>query len=229
MTNEEVVIEVLDASKSYAGDIQAVRDVSLTVTIGEMVAIMGKSGSGKSTLLNLIGSLDTPDSGKILVNGHDISTLSNIPEFRRNEIGFIFQLHNLLSHLTLLDNVSLPLAGVSGAKERAKVALTEVGLGERLHHRPTTVSGGERQRAAIARAIVNQPKVLLADEPTGNVDTEIEEQLLDLFDELRSRHKMTILVVTHDEAVARRADRIVHYRNGQIERVESKNTKNVET
>ncbi|MHC4840119.1 MAG: ABC transporter ATP-binding protein [Planctomycetota bacterium] len=222
MTNDKLVIEVKDASKSYTGDIRAVRSVSLNVSKGEMVAIMGKSGSGKSTLLNLIGSLDKPDSGEISVNGHSISELENIPKFRREQIGFVFQLHNLLSHLTLLDNVALPLAGVAGAKERAISALKEVGLAERMDHRPPTVSGGERQRAAIARAIVNRPEILLADEPTGNVDTEIEEQLLDLFDELRTRHNMTILVVTHDAAVAKRADRIVHYKNGQIESIEKK-------
>lgn len=223
MTNQEIAIEVKDASKAYEGEIQAVCGVSLSVAKGEMVAIMGKSGSGKSTLLNLIGSLDKPDSGDIIVNGHSISNLKDVPRFRREQIGFIFQLHNLLSHLTLLDNVALPLAGVSGAKARALDALKEVGLEHRVGHRPTTVSGGERQRAAIARAIVNNPRILLADEPTGNVDTEIEGQLLDLFDELRSRHKMTILVVTHDLAVAKRADRIVHYKNGQIERIETNN------
>lgn len=220
MTKSQYVVEIDNASKCYAGEIHAVRDVSLKISKGEMVAIMGKSGSGKSTLLNLIGSLDKPDSGKITVNGHNITELKDVPKFRRKEIGFVFQLHNLLSHLTLLDNVALPLAGLPDAVKRAKVVLSEVGLAERYHHRPATVSGGERQRAAIARAIVSQPRILLADEPTGNVDTEIEEQLLDLFDELRSRHNMTILVVTHDEAVAKRADRVVHYKNGQIERIE---------
>lgn len=208
--------------KTYAGGIEAVKGVSLTVQDGEMLAIMGKSGSGKSTLLSLIGTLDKLDGGRILIHGQDISRIRDLARFRREEIGFVFQLHYLLPHLTLLDNVALPLQGKRDALALARKALEQVGLGHRLDHVPAKVSGGERQRAAIARAIVNRPRVLLADEPTGNVDSESEAALLDLFASLRSELGMTLVVVTHERGVAERADRIVHYRDGQIERIESK-------
>lgn len=208
--------------KTYAGGIEAVKGVSLTVQDGEMLAIMGKSGSGKSTLLSLIGTLDKLDAGRILIHGQDISRIRDLARFRREEIGFVFQLHYLLPHLTLLDNVALPLQGKRDALALARKALEQVGLGHRLDHVPAKVSGGERQRAAIARAIVNRPRVLLADEPTGNVDSESEAALLDLFASLRSELGMTLVVVTHERGVAERADRIVHYRDGQIERIESK-------
>jgi putative ABC transport system ATP-binding protein len=208
--------------KTYAGGIEAVKGVSLTVQDGEMLAIMGKSGSGKSTLLSLIGTLDKLDAGRILIHGQDISSIRDLARFRREEIGFVFQLHYLLPHLTLLDNVALPLQGKRDALALARKALEQVGLGHRLDHVPAKVSGGERQRAAIARAIVNRPRVLLADEPTGNVDSESEAALLDLFASLRSELGMTLVVVTHERGVADRADRIVHYRDGQIERIESK-------
>jgi putative ABC transport system ATP-binding protein len=208
--------------KTYAGGIEAVKGVSLTVQDGEMLAIMGKSGSGKSTLLSLIGTLDKLDAGRILIHGQDISSIRDLARFRREEIGFVFQLHYLLPHLTLLDNVALPLQGKRDALALARKALEQVGLGHRLDHVPAKVSGGERQRAAIARAIVNRPRVLLADEPTGNVDSESEAALLDLFASLRSELGMTLVVVTHERGVAERADRIVHYRDGQIERIESK-------
>ncbi|MCA8937571.1 MAG: ABC transporter ATP-binding protein [Planctomycetes bacterium] len=205
--------------KTYPGKIEAVRGVDLSVADGEMLAIMGKSGSGKSTLLNLIGTLDRPDKGRIKIHGQDTSSISNLARFRREEIGFVFQLHYLLPHLSLLENVALPIQGKPDAQMLATEALEQVGLGHRIRHVPTKVSGGERQRAAIARAIVNRPRVLLADEPTGNVDSEIESTLLDLFQALQSELGMTLIVVTHEPTVAERANRIVHYKDGKIEEI----------
>lgn len=221
-TSSIPAIRVRGLFKTYEGTIEAVRGVDLDVMPGEMVALMGKSGSGKSTLMNLVGSLDRPDKGLIEFFGHDLARVSNLPRFRQSEIGFVFQLHCLLPHLSLLDNVALPLQGRSGALAKAREALAEVGLAHRVSHVPANVSGGERQRAAIARAIVNRPRVLLADEPTGNVDSESEKALLDLFDRLRTEKGMTLLVVTHERGVADRADRVLHYKDGHIERVESK-------
>ncbi len=221
-TSSLPAVRVRGLFKTYEGAIEAVRGVDLDVMPGEMVALMGKSGSGKSTLMNLVGSLDRPDRGKIEFFGRDLAEVSDLPQFRQSEIGFVFQLHCLLPHLSLLDNVALPLQGRSGALAKAREALAEVGLGHRVSHVPAKVSGGERQRAAIARAIVNRPRVLLADEPTGNVDSESEKTLLDLFDRLRSDKGMTLLVVTHERGVADRADRVLHYKDGQIERVEAK-------
>ncbi|MBE7493120.1 MAG: ABC transporter ATP-binding protein [Planctomycetes bacterium] len=222
-TSSGPAIRIRGLVKTYNGEIRAVQDLDLDIMPGEMLAIMGKSGSGKSTLMNLIGTLDRPDRGVIEFFGRDIAHVSDLPRFRQQEIGFVFQLHCLLPHLTLQDNVALPLQGRRDAAELARQALHDVGLGHRLKHVPATVSGGERQRAAIARAIVNRPRVLLADEPTGNVDSESEKGLLDLFDRLRREKGMTLVVVTHESGVASRADRVVHYRDGRIERVESRN------
>ena len=222
-TSSEVpALRVEELYKTYPGGIEAVRGVNLTVPHSEMLAIMGKSGSGKSTLLSLVGTLDKPDKGRIWLHGQDTSTIRNLARFRREEIGFVFQLHYLLPHLTLLDNVALPLLGKSDAQKLARTALEQVGLAHRVSHVPGKVSGGERQRAAIARAIVNRPRVLLADEPTGNVDSESEAVLLDLFESLQREMGMTLVVVTHERGVADRADRIVHYKDGQIESIETK-------
>ncbi|MBZ0136243.1 MAG: ABC transporter ATP-binding protein [Planctomycetes bacterium] len=208
--------------KTYPGGIEAVRGIDLVVPGGEMLAIMGKSGSGKSTLLSLVGTLDKPDKGRIWLHGQDTATIRDLAKFRREEIGFVFQLHYLLPHLTLLDNVALPLLGKADALRLAATALEQVGLSHRMKHPPAKVSGGERQRAAIARAIVNRPRVLLADEPTGNVDSDSEASLLDLFQSLRDEMGMTLIVVTHERGVADRADRIVHYKDGQIESIETR-------
>lgn len=207
--------------KTYDGGIEAVRGVDLTVPSGEMLAIMGKSGSGKSTLLSLVGTLDKPDKGRIWLHGQDTAAIKNLARFRREEIGFVFQLHYLLPHLSLIDNVALPLQGKPGAQMQAHTALEQVGLEHRIRHVPGKVSGGERQRAAIARAIVNRPRVLLADEPTGNVDSESEASLLNLFESLQKELGMTLIVVTHERGVADRADRIVHYKDGQIDSIET--------
>jgi putative ABC transport system ATP-binding protein len=218
------LIRLHQISRRYqmgAETIHALRDVSLEIERGEYVAIMGPSGSGKSTLMNLIGCLDTPTGGEYELNGLQVSQMDDnqLAEIRNKEIGFIFQTYNLLPRSDALRNVELPLI-YSGmpAEERRQVALEtlrNVGLADRIHHRPNELSGGQRQRVAVARALVNRPSILLADEPTGNLDTRTGMEIMTLFGQL-SRQGNTIIVVTHEEDVAKHARRILRIRDGQI-------------
>jgi putative ABC transport system ATP-binding protein len=221
------VVALSDVRKTYdvGGTVEALAGVSLALPEGSYTAVMGPSGSGKSTLLNLIGALDTPTAGRVVVAGEEVSTATDgaRAELRGTEIGFVFQTFNLLSRLTAVENVGLPLvfAGVPRPerRERARELLADVGLGDRTDHLPTELSGGQRQRVAIARALVADPALVLADEPTGNVDTETGGRVLDIFDRLHGAGN-TILLVTHERHVAERAERIVHVRDGELERVE---------
>ncbi len=219
------LIKLKDIVKNYKVGTQivrALRSVSLNIGKGEYVAIMGASGSGKSTLMNIIGCLDTPTSGEYSLNGNKVSSLSDdeLAEIRNREIGFVFQTFNLLPRNTALENVMLPLvyAGVK-KNERVKTAeriLVDVGLSDRIEHRPNELSGGQRQRVAVARALVNHPSILLADEPTGNLDSKISEEIMELFAEIH-RKGNTIVLVTHEEEIARHAHRIIRLKDGEIE------------
>jgi len=218
------LIEIRDLVKVYEmGDVQvrALDGVSVDVARGEFVAVMGPSGSGKSTLMNLIGCLDTPTSGTYRLNRNEVSRLDDdeLARIRNREIGFVFQTFNLLSRTSALENVEVPLvyAGVARAerRRRAQETLQLVGLGDRMHHQPNELSGGQRQRVAVARALVNGPSLLLADEPTGNLDSRTGDEIMALFDELNAKGN-TIVLVTHEEDIAHHAHRVVRLRDGRI-------------
>jgi putative ABC transport system ATP-binding protein len=224
------LIETRDLWKTYvmgSEEIHALRGVSIQIERGEYVAIMGPSGSGKSTLMNLIGCLDTPSQGTYLLNGKQVGTMNDneLARIRNEEIGFVFQTFNLLPRASALQNVELPLvyAGVPSRErqERARAALQKVELGERMAHRPNELSGGQRQRVAIARALVNNPSILLADEPTGNLDSKTGNEIMALFARLHQAGN-TIVLVTHESDVAAFAHRVIHVRDGQVEKDERK-------
>lgn len=219
------IIQTTNISRRYVmGEeiIQALKDVTISVNQGEYVAFMGPSGSGKSTLMNIIGCLDTPTSGRYILNNQDVSemTENELATVRNKEIGFVFQTFNLLPRQSSLENVALPLiyAGYNKADriEKAMLTLKGVGLENRAHHKPNELSGGQRQRVAIARALVNDPSILLADEPTGNLDTKTSYEIMDLFDQLYSKGN-TIVMVTHEDDIAQYAHRIVRLRDGLVE------------
>jgi putative ABC transport system ATP-binding protein len=218
------LIELRDIHKTYvmgSEEVHALNGVTLDIERGEYVAIMGSSGSGKSTLMNLLGCLDTPTSGSYTLNNTPVQGLDDtaLAAIRNKEIGFVFQTFNLLARTNALQNVELPLiyAGVSRStrRDRARRALERVGLGDRMHHNPNELSGGQRQRVAVARALVNEPSILLADEPTGNLDSATSTEIMALFDELHGQGN-TVILVTHEADIAEHAWRQVHLRDGQI-------------
>lgn len=219
------LIDIIGITKVYrmgSTEVHALAGVDLQINDNEYVAIMGPSGSGKSTLMNVIGCLDTPTDGEYFLNNKNVSHMSDdeLAQIRNSEIGFVFQTFNLLPRVTCLQNVELPLiyAGIrkSDRKEQAMQALESVGLGDRVTHKPSELSGGQRQRVAVARALVNRPSILLADEPTGNLDSRTSEEIMELFEELHERGN-TILIVTHEEEIAQHTRRIVRLRDGKVE------------
>jgi putative ABC transport system ATP-binding protein len=226
--NMETIISLDKIVKDYyIGSIvvKALRSVDIDIKTNEYVAIMGPSGSGKSTLMNLVGALDTPTSGEYILNGTDVSQMDDnrLAEIRNQEIGFIFQTFNLLPRYTALENVMLPLvyAGVpkSERAKKASTTLAEVGLADRMDHKPNELSGGQRQRVAVARALVNDPSIILADEPTGNLDSKTSVDIMKLFGQIHQRGN-TIILVTHEESIARYAHRIIRLLDGEVDKIE---------
>jgi len=223
--SRQMVIQVENLEKAYQLGkvlIPALRGISFDVAKGEFLVVMGPSGSGKTTLLNLLGAIDKPGSGRIFIDGRDITTLGEgeLTKLRRHKIGFIFQFYNLIPSLTAIENVELPMltAGVSrkDASKRAFRLLETVGLAERVGHLPDELSGGEQQRVAIARALANKPSVILADEPTGDLDTKTGVEVVRILHDASKRENATVIVVTHDPMISEKADRILHMRDGQI-------------
>ena len=215
------MIDIQDITKSF-GQLQVLKGISLHIDKGEIVSIVGPSGAGKTTLLQIIGTLDRPDGGHVTIDGTDVQSLSSnrLSEFRNRHIGFVFQFHQLLPEFTAIENIMIPayIAGkpTAAAKARATELLAFMGLADRANHKPNQLSGGEKQRVAVARALVNEPSVILADEPSGSLDTKNKAELHQLFFDLRDRYGMTFIIVTHDEGLAAITDRTIHLKDGQI-------------
>lgn len=224
MTDNEILVQTMNLVKEYEGDVRALDGVNLIVQRGEFLSVMGPSGSGKSTLLNLLGALDRPSGGEIYIAGEPLGTKEDLDRFRSHTVGFVFQLHNLLPTLTARENVEIPMFEIRLSNRerhlRAMNLLEEVGLADKADQIPPRLSGGERQRVAIARAIANDPQILLADEPTGNLDSFSGAEVMRVFRKLHQEKGMTVLIVTHDPSVARSTDRIVVLQDGKILRDE---------
>jgi len=226
MTQRKIVVETRNLTKVYGdgGQVRALDGVNLLIHEGEFVAVMGPSGSGKSTLLHLLGALDKPSAGTCSVGGEDLAAVRDLDAFRSRTVGFVFQLHNLIPTLTAVENVEVPMqeqqAAASERRKRASELLGLVDLGDRLHFLPNQLSGGERQRVAIARALANDPTIVLADEPTGNLDSRSTEEIMRLMRKLNREQGKTFIVVTHNPAVARAADRLITLRDGKVLRDE---------
>jgi ABC-type lipoprotein export system ATPase subunit len=223
MIDHDYLLQTIDLTRVYGdGDeIRALDNVNLKVRPGELLSVMGPSGSGKSTLLNLVGALDQPTEGQVLISGRDLADIKDVDEFRASTVGFVFQLHNLLPTLTSLENVEVPMQGRKDAKERklrAEELLALVDLEDRMDHLPNQLSGGQRQRVAVARALANNPALVLADEPTGNLDSAAGKSLMALIRRLNREQGTTLLIVTHDPAVARQTDRVIVMQDGRIAR-----------
>ena len=228
------MIDVKHIRKSF-GSLEVLKEIDLTIQKGEIVSIVGPSGAGKTTLLQIIGTLDRPDTGSVIIDGIDTTTLSQkkLSDFRNRHIGFVFQFHQLLPEFTAIENIMIPayIAGVNTkeARRRAEELLQFMGLSDRAKHKPNELSGGEKQRVAVARALINNPDVILADEPSGSLDSKNKEELHQLFFDLRDKYGQTFVIVTHDEGLASITDRTIHMRDGILEHLETlENLENLE-
>lgn len=221
--DNNLLLEAIDIKKSYQitkqNNLHVLKGINLSIYKGEIAAIVGKSGAGKSTLLHILGALDIPDSGSLIFQNKNIFTLKDkeLASFRNNEVGFVFQFHHLLPEFTVFENIQIPaMIGKKDDKAKINEILNDVGLSERANHKPSEISGGEAQRAAIARALINSPNLILADEPTGNLDTENAESVIDLIFDLRKKHNKSFIIVTHNIEFAERCDRIIKINDGVI-------------